>query len=145
METKADEPEHEFLLEEKVVSLLLFTSWTVRNLKLKGQTLYNVEDDGETLHTIASLADSISKKIPPLEGKEFPFTTHCHEGTVYTFNAISEDAREKAIAIFNFASRSAKWFYPFEELHYKDHATLEVIGKLTFFFSLHIRYVLDDT
>ncbi len=132
METKPDEPEHEFLLEEKVTSLLMFTSWTVRNLKLKGRTLYNEEDGGDTLHAITSLADSVSNKIPPLEGKEFPFTTHCHEGTVYTFNAISEDAREKAITIFNFASKSAKWFYPFEELHYKDHATMEVIGNIYF-------------
>ncbi len=125
METKAEEPEHDFLLEERVTSLLLFHTWSVRNFKLKGRTLFYDEDG--VLHRILSTIDSVSNKVEH-EGKEFPFEIVCKDGNVYTFNAISEEIREKCITIFNFSSRTEKWFYPFEELHYKDHATLEVVG-----------------
>jgi hypothetical protein len=128
METKAEEPEHDFLLEERVTSLLLFTTWSVRNFKLKGRSLY-YDEEGH-LHHILSTIDSVSNKLLPSEadGKEFPFQITCKDGSTYSFNAISEEIREKAITLMNFSSRTAKWFYPYEELVYKDHATLEVVG-----------------
>ncbi len=128
METKPEEPEHDFLLEERVTSLLLFHTWTVKNFKLKGRVL-NYDEDG-VLHPVLNTAESVSAKVPAdqVDGKEFAIELKCSNGTTHYFNAISEDVREKCIAIFNFSSRTEKWFYPFEETIYKDHATMEVIG-----------------
>lgn len=127
MSTLPDEPECTFLLEEKS-GFLAFSAWTVRNLTVKGQLLcYN--NDG-ILSTLVDLSGSNTIKLPASSEKarQFRFQLTSQKGSRHIFNAAHEEAREKCIIVFNFASKTAKWFYPFDELSYIDHPTMEIFG-----------------
>ncbi len=111
-----DESEFEVELEVKCnKSMFVGPRWSKRTLKLIGTTLYfNVK---ACLEPYLFTKGSTTTKLKPEYAcnRKFAFQLASKDGAVYAFNANSEVLREKCITIFNFSSRSHKWFYPFLE------------------------------